>query len=147
MNQHDCTIENAPKFLDWLRTRGGLALWRSLNLSNPVTWTCPLNDADGKVKAKPYYHSDSQPYRVITDSDEVLVVKDKEVQRFHVAVRGSKNGLQFKLTDASSQKVKQAVKKHGEHAYHVFDYETQEAVIMAPDGTLTLTQWAALNNL
>jgi hypothetical protein len=53
----------------------------------------------------------------------------------------------MRLTAGGSRKVRAAIAKAGLGAYHVFDYELQEAVIMAPTGAaITLTQWALDNN-
>ena len=143
MKPHDITAEKAPLMLGWLKDRGGLAIWQSTNLNYPMSWTCPVNDEHGQPKPKPYKVAADQPERIITSTDEVLVHTDHEVARFHVAVRMGRQGLQVKLTDASTAKVKKALEKAGDYAFHRFDYETQEAVIMAPDGqSLTLTQWA-----
>ena len=39
---------NAPKIAEWLRTRGGIATWKSVDLSDPgFSMTTPVNNADG----------------------------------------------------------------------------------------------------
>jgi hypothetical protein len=140
---HRCTAENAQRFWDWLTTRGGLAIWGSVNLSNPGrTWTAPHLDPQGLPKDKPNWQCGSSPIRIITDPSEVLVSMDAEVKRFHVAIRRGSQGLTMKLTDASTIKVRKAEEKAGEGAYHLFDYESQEAVIMAPVSEQTLKCWA-----
>lgn len=140
---HRCTAENAQRFWDWLTTRGGLAIWGSVNLSNPgLTWTAPHLDPQGLPKDKPNWQCGSSPIRIITDPSEVLVSVDTEVKRFHVALRRGSQGLTMKLTDASSARVIKATEKAGEGAYYVFDYETQEAVILAPTSEQTLKSWA-----
>ena len=143
LEPHVTDVRNAAQFLEWIRVRGGLALWRSLNLSDLTSWTCPLKDAAGNVKSKPFGHAKNEPYRVITSSDDVLVQPDKEVRRFKIALRVGRQGLSLKLTDGSTAKVRKAVEKAGVGAYYAFDYETQQAIIMAPDGDpQTLTEWA-----
>ncbi len=48
MEPHICNEENADKFYDWLLHRGGLFIWRSVNLSNPgASWTSPATEKDG----------------------------------------------------------------------------------------------------
>jgi len=156
---HHCTVANAPKFLDWIRNRQGIAVWRSINLSNPgKSWSTPATirrgDCEEPLKdgesadaiipyPKPTWEADHQPERIVTSTDDVLVCHDKEVKRFHVAVRRSSNGLQMKCTDASTQRIRKAVAKAGKDAYYEFNYALQEAVIMAPSKTETLTEWAA----
>lgn len=148
MENHIVSPENARQFWDWLKTRGGLAIWRSINLSNPgASWTAPLKDKKGEVKSKPTWQAGNEPERIITDPAEVEVVREKEVRRFHVAVRRTGPwGMTFKCTDASSRKVRaacdKAAEKYGE-AWYRFDYGTQEAVILVPDGRDPLAEWIA----
>jgi len=126
--------ENADRFRDWLQNRGGLAIWRSVNLSNPgASWTTPALPTP-----KPTWEADSHPERIVTDPAEVEVVEPREVRRFHVAVRRGSQGFTLKLTDASTRKVRAAVEKAGDEAWYVFDYSTQEAVILVPGETRPL---------
>lgn len=145
MNEpHGIRVENAVKILNWIKTRGGVAVWRSVNLSNPgMSWTCPVNDEYGVAKPRPYGEAESTPSRVITSTDDIMVHTDVEVGRFKIHLRMSDNGLMLKLTDNSTLKVNKATRDAGPYAYHLFDYGTEEAVILAPDGnSMTLTQWA-----
>lgn len=142
VEKHHCTLENAPKFADWIANRGGVAVWRSINLSNPgASWSSPALTEDGQPYPQPTWQADKQPERIITDSEEILVTEDEEVKRFRVGVRRCDQGLTFKLTDASSRKIEKAVEKAGEGAYYVFDYETQDAVIMKPAKSYMLKAW------
>lgn len=145
---HRVSAENAGQIWEWFHTRGGLALWRSIDLSNPgKSWTCPLFDANGVQKTKPTWQADTEPYRIIKDPAEVIVETFKEVRRFRVALRPGAQGLSIKLTDQASKKVRNAVKKAGENATYVFDYMTQEALILAPDTEVPLVEWAEKNGL
>ena len=148
MEPHGIREENAGKILDWIKTRGGVAVWRSVNLSNPgMSWTCPLNDEYGVAKPRPYFEAEGTPSRVIKSTDEIMVHTDVEVKRFKIHLRMSSNGLMLKLTDHSSAKVNKAVREAGKDAYHLFDYATEQAVILAPDGnSITLTEWALKQN-
>jgi hypothetical protein len=150
--KHHCNVENAPRFLDWIRNRGGVAIWRSVNLSNPgASWSSPATirkgDCEGQTGdevipyPKPNWQCESQPTRVITSTDDVLVYTDKEVKRFRVALR-CVSAFQIKCSDASSKKIRKAVEAAGKGAHYVFDYETQEAVILAPTSVVSLTEWA-----
>lgn len=137
MEKHVVTAQNAEAIWRWLNTRGGLALWKSINLSNPgASWTGPLNAEDGTPKTKPTWQAEDTPSRIITDPDEVVVSEDAEVKRFHVGVRMGGQGFMLKVTDGGSRRIRREVSKAGENAYYVFDYDTQEAVIMAPKGTM-----------
>ena len=167
---HDCCAAAAPQLLDWLKTRGGLALWRTMDLAlwrtmdlalwrtmdlrvTGRSWTCPMNDDRGNVKGRPYHDSETAPYRTITSTDDVLVSVDREVKRFHIGLhiglRMGSQGLCVKLTDGATRRVNAAVEKAGLGAYHLFDYGVQDAVIMAPipGHTVTLTDWAKAKGL
>lgn len=134
--------ENAPKFLEWLKTRGGLAIWRSIDLSDPgASCTTPVNGPDGKPATKPHWKYAEKPERIITDAAEVEVVTAKEVKRFHVAVRRGAQGFKLKLTDASSEKLRAACKRAGPESWYEFDYGAQEAVIFVPDKKIPLSEW------
>lgn len=140
---HRVDQENAAKIWEWITTRGGLALWQSIDLSRPdLSWTCPLRDSEGKEAQKPDWRSDSKPYRVITDPKEVLVETMKEVRRFHVGVKRGGGFMSFVLTDASSTRVRAACEKAGPNATYVFDYGAQDAIILVPDKEIGLQEWA-----
>jgi len=140
--KHECCPENVAKFREWLSTRGGLAIWESIDLSDPGTsWTGPVNGPNGKPSPKPSWKSDNKPARIITDPSEVVVIVPREVKRFHIAVRTGSNGLRIKVTDASTRKIRAACAKFGENSWYEFDYGSQDAVIYVPDRTVPLTQW------
>jgi hypothetical protein len=139
---HVVTLENAEKIAFWLKERGGIAVWSSINLSNPgASWTTPAKNADGTVVTKPTWQAANEPERIITDPSEVLVSKDVEVKRFRVGVRQGGNGLMLKVTDGGSRRIRSAVSKAGDGAFNVFDYETQEAVIMKPETQIPLLEF------
>lgn len=147
----ECTVDNAPRFWNWIHKRGGLLLWKSVNLSNPgQTWTTPALIADGKPFPKSDWQMANDPSDVTTNPDEVMVVTNKEVRRFRVGVRRSGNGMSMKVTDAGSRRIRATVDKLNEDrednmaSYH-FDYETQEAVFTVPDKIISLTEWANQN--
>jgi hypothetical protein len=140
-----CSEQNAPKFLDWIKTQGGVAYWKSVNLSNiGLSWSTPALAPDKTSYPKPNWQAHSTPSFVVTDPSEIGVSIDKEVKRFHVAIRRGAQGMSFKCTQASSAKIDKAVEKAGEGAFYTFDYETQDAVIFAPEGKpKSLKDWEA----
>lgn len=142
VSPHIVTPESAQRIAEWLDTRGGIAVWPSINLSNPgASWTTPVNNADGSPTTKPTWEAQNKPERVITNPAEVLVSKDVEVKRFHVGVRLGSQGMSYKVTDGGSRRIRSAVAKAGEGAYYVFDYGTQEAVIMKPESQVGLLEF------
>ena len=85
VEKHVVSMKNAAQIKKWFETRGGIAVWSSINLSNPgAGWTTPLHSESGVRAMKPSWQASDTP-RVITDPDEVLVAVDKEVKRFRVA--------------------------------------------------------------
>lgn len=135
-----CLEPNAPLFLEWLTAGRGLAVWRSLNLSNPgASWSSPARETDGTPKLKPCWEADNKPERVIEDINEVVVDIPRLVKRFRVGVKA--NGPRFEVTSGGSRKIKAAVEKAGDHAWYEFDYNTQEALIYAPERTVPLADW------
>jgi len=142
MTRHPISPDNADLFRGWIATRGGIALWKSINLSNPAaSWLTPAKTSDGQPTPRPNWQADTQPAKVFTSESELSVSLDREVKRFRVAIRRSSNGLMMKVTDAGSAKIRREVEKAGAGAYHVFDYGTQEAVIFAQDRTVPLEEW------
>lgn len=133
------TPDNADRIADWLRTRGGIAIWQSIDFSRAgETLTTPLNAADGTPNTQPVWWVGKTPECIITSFADVLISNDTEVKRFKVALRMGRNGLKITCTDASTRRIRAAVAKAGEGAYHVFDYETREAVILKPESQTSL---------
>jgi hypothetical protein len=132
---------------NWIKNRGGIAIWNSVNLSNSgATWSTPALNEDNTPYQKPNWETANEPEKIITNTDDIIVAHDKEVTRFHVANRRSSNGMSFKVTDGGSRKIRSAVAKAGEGAYYCFDYsDYKNAVIMAPEKTETLTEWLKNN--
>lgn len=163
--KHSCNIANAPKFADWIANRGGIAVWQSVNLSNPgASWSTPATirkgdchtgpgqeyrdtalDADDIVPyPKPTWQAGNEP-TVITDPAEVEVYESKEVKRFRVGVRMGSQGFTLKVTDGGTRRIREAVAKAGEGAFHGFDYDTQEAIIYAATTIGSLKEWIEKN--
>jgi hypothetical protein len=58
--RHTVSSENAEKFKTWIRDRGGVAIWESVNLSNPGrSWSSPALGTDGTPYPKPSWESAS----------------------------------------------------------------------------------------
>ena len=142
MEKHLTSPEDAARFKTWLETRGGIAVWPSINLSNPdASWSTPALNEDGTPMTKPTWQAANEPERIITDIADVEVVIDKEVKRFRVGIRTGSQGMMLKVTDGGSRRIRAAVEKAGKGAYYIFDYGTQEAVILAPERIVPLADW------
>lgn len=139
----ECNVSSAPRFWAWIKTRQGINMWRSADLSNPgKSWSGPVLDPEGKVNGKPSWQSQDKPEGTVTDPSLIEVYEGKEHKRFRVTVRVSGNGLSFKCTDASSRRIEREVEKAGEGAYYEFDYETQECVIFVTTSWGSLKEYA-----
>lgn len=139
--KQDCYEENAQKFWSWIKTRGGVAVWHSVNLSNPgVSWSTPKLQENGEPSTPPTWQSGNEP-KVITDPELIEVFTSTEHKRFHVAIQRG-GSFNFKCTDASSKKIRREVEKAGEGAYYEFDYSVQEAVIMKSKSLGNLKEYA-----
>ena len=133
--------ENVDRITEWLRMRGGLAIWTSIDLSDPgASMTTPATNADGTPKTKPHWMMGDKPVRIITDINDVWVSVVEEVKRFRVGVRMGSQGMSLKVTDGGTRRIRREVSKAGEDAYYQFDYDTQEAVIMKPASQTPLAE-------
>lgn len=142
MTAHIIDETNAAKMAEWLRTRGGLAIWPSVNLSNPsASWTTPANGPDGTPTPKPTWEATDKPERIITDPNDVLVSRDIEVKRFRIGVRVGSQGMSLKVTDGGTRRIRRAVMNAGQGAWYRFDYSTQEAVILKPQSQVPLPEF------
>jgi len=126
----------ASRPAEWLAAGRGMAVWGSLNLSEPGRQAFTPGDW-----SKPYWWTTNEPIMIVTEPAEVGVVTYTEVKRRHVALRRGAQGLTVKLTDASARWLHKAVEKAGAGAVYQFDYGTQEAVILVPAKTVSLAEW------
>lgn len=135
-------VVHAERFSNWINTRGGIAQWKSIDLSDPgATCVTPAKAEDNSDYPRPHQKYADTPVFVITSPDEVFLTISKEVKRFHVAVRRGAQGFKIKCTAASSRRIEKTLEKLGPEAYYQFDYETQEAVFYLLDSKITLTEW------
>lgn len=140
----EVTDYNADKVLDWMKNRGGVAVWRSVNLSNLGTsWTTPALTGEGKPSGKPSWQAANEPDKVIADPSRIAVVGEKVVRRFHVGTRMAGSGMALKVTDGGTRRIHAAVAKAGPDAYYRFDYGSYEnAVIVVPEFKCSLDKWS-----
>lgn len=146
------SAELAPKIADWFKTRGGIAIWYSRDINRSgQSWTTPIKGPKGEAleTLKPHW-SATVPDQIITDPSKVCVDNPVEFKRFHVAVRRGTNGLNYKLTDGASRRLSKFLAQAAEKSdpkcagsFHVFDYSAQEAVVYYINGSITLSEWIA----
>lgn len=150
--RHTIESTQVEKIVGWIKNRGGIAVWRSANLSNPSgSWTSPATirkgdccghtgpDADEIIPyPKPNWQAESKPSNVIDSVEDIDVSYDVEVKRFRVSLRRA--GFSVKVTDAGTRRIRKEVEKAGSGAYYRFDYDTQEAVIFRQDRIVPLAE-------
>ena len=131
--KHRILAENAVQIWKWFQERGGIAVWKSVDMSNAGrSWTTPMRDAEGNPTPRQDWRMEQAPSLVITDPAEVMVDVPKEVKRFRVAIKAGSQGMLLKCSDASSRRIRRECEKAREDAWYEFDYATQEAVIFWP---------------
>lgn len=135
-DKHEVSPEHAQRMWDWLQTRGGIAIWQSVNLANPIgSWSSPALTPEGEPTPPPTWECARIPARIITDPAEIVVLSPKEVERFRVFVHMGKQGMSLKLTDHSTAKLRRRVAhwnsvRAEQDAWHIYDYSTQECIIL-----------------
>ena len=91
--KHRILAENALQIWQWFQERGGIAVWKSVDMSKPgAVVDYADQDADGSPPNKPSWESEQHPVRTITDPAEVVVNVPKEVKRFRVAIKVGARG-------------------------------------------------------
>lgn len=107
--------EHAGKYRDWLRERGGLAVWTSQHIADRGAKT--VTPADAPSPGWRY----TQPPTIVTDPAQVGIYQEVLYKRVRVALRVSGNGLSTKLTDHSQAKVNKVMatcrEEHGSAHY------------------------------
>jgi len=130
----------AGKVARWLEHCGGIAVWGTLDLADPSReWYTPARLTDGSLPSPPHWSAPRVPGRIVTDRDLVFVVNHREVARLKIAIRRGSYGMQWKLTDASSRRLRKALKEAGPTAVHVF--EGDHAVVHVEASRTPLAQW------
>jgi len=143
----ECNENNAERFMEWVLHRGGVAVWRSINLSNiGKSWSTPAL-TDGKPTGKPCWEANEAPEMTITDVEKIGVYSPKIVKQFHVGTRRGGQGLSIKVTDAGSRRIFEEIRKANEKyntasAYYEFDYmDYDNCAIVITDHLCSLKEW------
>ena len=145
--------KNAGMISDWLKNRGGILVWQSVDLSDPEhVVTTPALDQLGNRPKKPDWKCDDNP-TLLTNPDEIGVASSVEVKRFHVATRMGSQGFCIKVTDGGSNRIRREVAKaEARYGYgkvwYCFDYSDYDnAVIMADTDVVSVTEWRKRNEV
>lgn len=134
-----CVPGNAERFAQWLKDRGGISLWKSLNLSNPgASWCTPALTEEGTDYPKPNWQTESAPALTVCDPDFVGVEIPQEFKRVKISLQ-QQGLMKIVLTDASTRKVTKALEEAGDGSFYTF--EDDVAVIWKVVGTVGLMEW------
>lgn len=119
------TIEpdQATKIASWFKSGRGVVRWSSLDLARAGDGVFTPADSE-----KPAYHY-ANP--VPLQPEQFRVTTYKEVKRFRIAL--VQRGFKIMCSDGASRRIRAACAKF-EGSIYQFDYDTQEAVILVPDG-------------
>jgi len=139
--KYECVAEHAATMIEWITHRGGVALWKSADLSDlSAQWATPVLDKNGKPNNKPHWKARDTPI-IITDANEIGIYTEKIFRELPVSLRRSSNGLSLKLTDASQRKLDAALDKckakHGNAHYHKGGLDFPCMTIYYADGEVT----------
>ena len=134
---HDVLVEGQREvFAKWIAERGGVTVWKNQDLSNPSAPPCftPAKDQDGKDRHPPHWAYTI--HETITDLSRFrFVEKMKQVAKVRIALdRKQSNFLKFKLTDASSKKLKKvlAEMKEEHKIQPVYHFDDNQAIVEIP---------------
>jgi hypothetical protein len=142
----ECAPENAGKFAEWIKSRGGIAVWTSANLGNAgATWSTPALDQAGKPYGKPTWQASNTP-TIITDPAQVGVYNETLFKAFAVGLRRG-DGFSFNLTDGAMRRLDkvmaQCEEKHGSAHYvrGVGDFDGASMGVFYTSGITPLNEW------
>lgn len=138
--------ENEAKAIEWLKTRGGIAVWSNKDLGSPnlgQTAHTPATHADGSPATSPHWtYGNGAPDRIVTNPAEVIVQTYREVA--HVKIRRGPPYLGC-VHRADRARLDRALESAGPDAAWTADYSTCkygspwfDAVITVPDQTRAL---------
>jgi hypothetical protein len=117
----ECRIEHVARFREWLKTRGGIAHWKSIDFGSlGQTWQTPALTPDGQPTPKPTWRAENHP-TIVTDENQIGVYTENLYKEFKVAARMGSQGFSLKLTDGSQRTLDKVLAKcrceHGSAHY------------------------------
>jgi hypothetical protein len=131
---------DAPRIREWLQKRGGIQVWESADLGDPVSSVfCPYLGEDGQIKNAPSWKH-SRRGALITSESDVTVTTYRDVKTIRIALQRG-YGYGFVLTDAASQKLRKALSQFPDSTYRFDGFDGKDAVIMVPDRQVPLSGW------
>lgn len=142
--------ENEKQIVEWLKNRGGVAVWANCDLGSPsignLSFT-PATRRDGAKATSPSWQCGSEPAEVVTDQSKFEVVTYSEFRRVKVRTGPPMYGGLHRL---DKDKVYRAMDEAGEGAVWIPDYGDCKygspwwtAVVKKLDGTRPLNMEVA----
>lgn len=143
--EHECDEENAARFLDWIRNRGGVAFWKSVNLSNPgASWSAPALQADGQPATKPTWQAENAPSAIYRDASKIGVYTGKVVETLPAVLR--LKGMTAVLSKQTAKRLAAALrrveKSHGSSFYRMGGLTDPAVYICTAGPMISLQEWA-----
>lgn len=131
---------------EWIENRGGVAVWKCVDLGSPRIGSetlTPATHKDGTPATSPHWSNGDSPDRIVTDLSQVGVRSWREVSRIKV-----RNGPPCfgNIHRADRAKLDAAMAKAGDGATWQADYSSQSygspwftAVISVPSETIPIS--------
>lgn len=143
--QLETDVENARKMWDWVKNRGGVAVWLSQDLAEAGRkYLTPVLDERGERMLRPHWSTLNVPDDVVQDETKLGICTAKTVRTIRVGIkRGS--GLSFTLTEAASRRLRVALDVAGEGSFYTFgftDDDKRVAYIKVPSSKISLAEYA-----
>jgi len=133
---------DAERILDWIKNRGGVAVWDSCAIGDPGQAFTPALDKDGNRTTRPGWRYGGKPSSIVTDASDVTVLRCEKFKSFHVSTKKG-GGFSIVLTDASSRKLKKELERAGEGSWHEFDYGSHDnCIVYRVDSNIPLPEWS-----
>ena len=151
MNQIPVEAANVPKILDWLATRGGVAVWHNHNMSSHAIGSLaftPATHADGSPATSPGWQYGDTPEAIVTDPAEFVVRTYRETAR--VKVVPSKYGPPCDPIARGRNRLDAALAAAGEGStwrwdrdYYQYGSAWRQVIVEALSETVPLPAWKA----
>lgn len=105
----EAQASDAPRLLDWIANRGGIARWQSIDLRDPSNYgLTPALTTTGKPTTKPGWKYSNTP-DIITDPTQVGIYEEALFKAIPVSLKQS--GSSLIITDASQRKVERLIEQ------------------------------------
>jgi len=142
----ECPAASAQQVADWIATRGGVAVWTSIDFSRPGEASLtPAFDFAGRTMGKPSWHYGNDPV-IITDPEKIGVYCETLFKVIPVVLRVGSMGLSLKLSDSSQRNLDRTLArceaKHGSAHWRRGGLDDRPAMsVYYTDGMLSLGEW------